>query len=106
MSLSAWVGMLACTLAAAALAAGNDEEHEFWTAVEATLKPQPGCGVSAACSGDWDLIAQQAARERGVPLRVVRAQADPEDAIRDPDVIRPVVKQWRDQLSERSEEHT
>jgi len=50
-------------------------------------------------AGDWELIAQQAARDIGVPLRVVRAQADPSDSIRDPDAIRPVVKQWRDQLS-------
>ena len=27
----------------------------------------------------------------------VRSQSDPADAIRDPDAIRPVVKQWRDQ---------
>jgi hypothetical protein len=56
-------------------------------------------------AGDWELIAQQAARETGVPLQVVRAQADPADAIRDPDAIRPVVKQWRDQLSESLSEH-
>lgn len=56
-------------------------------------------------AGDWELIAQQAAREMGVPLSVMRAQADPPDAIRNPDVIRPVVKQWRDQLSESLSEH-
>lgn len=40
-----------------------------------------------------------------IELEVVRAQADPADAIRDPDAIRPVVKQWRDQLSEGLSEH-
>jgi hypothetical protein len=56
-------------------------------------------------AGDWELIAQQAAREMGMPLRVVRRQADPADAIRDPEAIRPIVKQWRDQLSESLSEH-
>jgi hypothetical protein len=56
-------------------------------------------------AGDWELIAQQAAREIGVPLQIVRANANPADAIRDPDTIRPVVKQWRDQLSESLAEH-
>ena len=51
-------------------------------------------------AGDWELIAQQAAREMGMPLQIVRPQNDPGDAIRDPVAIRPVVKQWRDQLSE------
>jgi hypothetical protein len=56
-------------------------------------------------AGDWELIAQQAAREMGAPLQIVRAHADPADAIRDPDAIRPVVNQWRDQLSESLSEH-
>ena len=56
-------------------------------------------------AGDWELIAQQAAREMGVPLQIVRSQDDPADAIRDPGVIRPVVKQWREQLSESLAEH-
>jgi hypothetical protein len=56
-------------------------------------------------AGDWELIAQQAAREMGVPLRIVRSQNDPPDAIRDPDSIRPVVKHWRSQLSEGLLEH-
>jgi hypothetical protein len=56
-------------------------------------------------SGDWELIAQQAAREMGVPLQIVRSQKDPADAIRDPGAIPPVVKQWRDQLSESLSEH-
>jgi hypothetical protein len=41
----------------------------------------------------------------GVPLQIVRSQSDPADAIRDPGAIRPVVKQWRDQLSESLSEH-
>lgn len=51
-------------------------------------------------AGDWELITQKAAREAGVPLRIVRLKDDPADAIRDPDTLRPVIKQWRDQLSE------
>jgi hypothetical protein len=56
-------------------------------------------------SGDWELIAQQAARDMGVPLQIVRSHNDPADAIRDPGAIRPVVKQWREQLSESLAEH-
>ena len=40
-----------------------------------------------------------------MPLQIVRSQNDSADAIRDPDAIRPVVKQWRDQLSESLSEH-
>src|SRR5579872_6323008 len=50
-------------------------------------------------SGDWEMVAQKAARELGLELTVVRAH-DPEDAIRDPEAIRPVVLAWREQLSE------
>src|SRR5882724_8801386 len=45
-----------------------------------------------------ELIAQQAAREMGLPLQVVRTH-DPVDAIRNPDTIRPIVIEWRDRLS-------
>jgi len=50
-------------------------------------------------AGDWELVAQKAARELGVPLEIVRKN-EAEDAIRDPDQIRPVVQRWRDNLSE------
>lgn len=50
------------------------------------------------CSGDWELIAQQAAREMGLNLQVAR-QHNPPDAIRDLDQIRPTVLAWRDSLS-------
>jgi len=50
-------------------------------------------------AGDWELVTQKAARELGVQLEVVRKH-QPEDAIRDPDAIRPVVQHWRDSLSE------
>ena len=49
-------------------------------------------------AGDWELVAQKAARELGLEITVHR-QHDPEDAIRDPDEIRPVVEQWRNGLS-------
>lgn len=55
-------------------------------------------------SGDWELIAQQAAREMGLELQVVR-QHHPPDAIRDPDQIRPIVLGWRDSLSASLSEH-
>jgi hypothetical protein len=56
-------------------------------------------------AGDWEMIAQRAAREMGLPLQLVRSQDDSADAVRDPDAIRPVVKQWRDQLYESLSEH-
>jgi len=56
-------------------------------------------------AGDWELIAQQVAREAGVPLQIVRTNADPADAIRDPAIIGPVVNRWRDQLSASLSEH-
>lgn len=49
-------------------------------------------------SGDWELIAQQAAKEMGLNLEVIR-QHNPPDAIRDPDQIRPTVLAWRESLS-------
>jgi hypothetical protein len=49
--------------------------------------------------GDWELVAQKAAREMGLELTVVRKH-DPEDAIRDPEQIRPVVLAWREGLSQ------
>jgi hypothetical protein len=49
--------------------------------------------------GDWELVTQKAAREMGLELTVVR-ENDPEDAIRDPEQIRPMVLAWRKGLSE------
>jgi hypothetical protein len=49
-------------------------------------------------AGDWELVAQKAAREMGLELNVVRKH-EPEDAIRDPEQIRPAVLAWRDSLS-------
>jgi hypothetical protein len=50
-------------------------------------------------AGDWELATAKAAREMGIDLQVVR-ENEPEDAIMDPDEIRPAVLQWRDALSE------
>jgi hypothetical protein len=55
-------------------------------------------------AGDWELIAQQAAREMGLSIRVVR-QHDPSDAIRDPEQIRPTVLAWQNSLSTALAEH-
>jgi hypothetical protein len=49
-------------------------------------------------AGDWELIAQQAAKELGLPIEVIR-QNDPPDAVRDPEQIRPTVLAWRESLS-------
>ncbi len=49
--------------------------------------------------GDWELVAQKAAREMSMELTVVR-EHDPEDAVRDPERVRPVVLGWREGLSQ------
>jgi hypothetical protein len=49
--------------------------------------------------GDWELVTQKAAREMGLELTVVRRH-DPEDAIRDPEQVRPMVLAWRKGLSQ------
>jgi len=49
-------------------------------------------------AGDWELATAKAAREMGLDLQVVR-ENEPEDAITDPEEIRPAVLQWREALS-------
>ena len=48
--------------------------------------------------GDWELLAQQAAREMGMRVNVVRP-ADPQGAIRDAARLQPIVEHWRDCVS-------
>lgn len=55
-------------------------------------------------AGDWELVAQQAAREIGLPIQVIR-QHDPPDVIRDPDQIRPAVLGWRESLTAALADH-
>jgi len=50
-------------------------------------------------SGDWELAAARVARETGATFSVVR-QHDPEDAVRDPEQLRPIILQWRTGLAE------
>jgi hypothetical protein len=50
--------------------------------------------------GDWELVTEKAAREAGLAFELVRTQPEPEDAIRDPDVVRDAVLDWRTALSE------
>ncbi len=50
-------------------------------------------------AGDWELMAQKAAKEMGLDLQVIRRH-DPKDAIRDPEEIRPTVLTWRENLTE------
>jgi hypothetical protein len=50
-------------------------------------------------AGDWELVAQKAAREIGLELTVVRKH-EPADAILDPEQIRPAVLAWREGLSQ------
>jgi hypothetical protein len=56
-------------------------------------------------SGDWETVVQKWGRENGTPVHVVRPPADPEDAVRDPQRIGPVVLAWRKQLAEALGEH-
>jgi hypothetical protein len=49
-------------------------------------------------SGDWELATERAAREMGLELQVVRHN-QPEDAVTDPEEIRPAVVAWREALS-------
>jgi len=55
-------------------------------------------------SGEWELITQQAAREVGLTIRIIR-QDDPADTVRDPKRIRPIVLEWRESLSASLAEH-
>jgi hypothetical protein len=48
--------------------------------------------------GDWELVTQRFAREVGLTLEVVRSEPEPEDAIKDPDVVREAVLEWREAL--------
>jgi len=50
-------------------------------------------------SGDWELVAQRAARELGLELTVIREHTA-EGAIRNPEQIQPVVLAWREGLSQ------
>ena len=50
--------------------------------------------------GDWELITETVGRELGIPVRVERAEPEPEDAITDPDLVREAVLDWRADLGE------
>ena len=50
-------------------------------------------------AGDWELVASRVAREIGAQFEVIRKNDAP-DAIRDPEQIRPLVLEWRNNLSE------
>lgn len=50
-------------------------------------------------AGDWELVAARAARELGAKFEVIRTH-NPPDAIRDPQQIRQIVLEWRQNLSE------
>ena len=56
-------------------------------------------------SGDWETVVQKWGRESGTPVHVVRPQADPAEAVRDPQQIGPVVLAWRKQLGAALGEH-
>lgn len=49
-------------------------------------------------AGDWELASQKVAKELGLQI-TIRRKHDPEDAIRDPNELRPIVERWRDGLS-------
>ncbi|HXY33098.1 MAG TPA: hypothetical protein VEI07_02660, partial [Planctomycetaceae bacterium] len=50
-------------------------------------------------AGNWETVVQKFGREGNIPVVVVRAN-EPADAITDPEVIRPAILSWRDQLSQ------
>jgi hypothetical protein len=50
-------------------------------------------------AGDWETVVEQAAREGGFEVQVVRPEPDG-DALADPDEITQVVVAWRDALSD------
>jgi hypothetical protein len=50
-------------------------------------------------TGDWELVTETAGRELGITVHVERLD-EPEDAIRDPDVVREAVLDWRNTLSD------
>jgi hypothetical protein len=50
--------------------------------------------------GDWFTVVAQAAMASGVAVRVERTQAEPPDAIHDPDLIHEAVLAWRRGLGE------
>jgi hypothetical protein len=50
-------------------------------------------------AGEWELVAAQVARELGADFQVIR-QHNPPDAIRDPEEIRPIILDWRKNLSD------
>ncbi len=54
--------------------------------------------------GDWETIVQQIAHRQGVEVQVIRP-GRPEDAVNDPDQVRPLVLQWQQLLSEALAEH-
>jgi hypothetical protein len=49
-------------------------------------------------AGDWETVVQRFGRESGMPVKVIRPN-DPEDAIRNPEIIRPAVIEWRNNIS-------
>jgi hypothetical protein len=46
-------------------------------------------------AGQWETIVQQAGRQIGMVVQVVRSQPGPDDALTDPDEIRQSVLAWR-----------
>lgn len=55
-------------------------------------------------SGQWETLVQQLAHKQGMEVQVIRP-GRAEDAINDPDQIRPLVLQWQQLLSEALAEH-
>ena len=55
-------------------------------------------------AGDWETVLQQAARETGVEVQIVGRETA-EDAITDPEELRPAILEWREGLSVALAEH-
>ena len=44
---------------------------------------------------DWETIIQQAGRAQGLPVQIIRTNAEPDDAIEDPEQLRKIAVAWR-----------
>ncbi len=56
--------------------------------------------LSRYYSGAWETIVQQAGREQGIPVQIVRSNEPPPDAITEPAVVQEAVLAWRSSIEQ------